>query len=83
MANHITVKILSMRLETKECGVEISDNGIVIATGNIGLELNPDGTANTAWIIDTAKGIVLNNRRINLEQESINKITIKTMVLGG
>ena len=72
-----------MRLETKECGVEISDNGIVIATGNIGLELNPDGTANTAWIIDTAKKIVLSRRKTDAEQASINKITIKTMVLGG
>ena len=75
MADDITVKIIKTNAITKVCVAEILDNGVNIASGNIGLELNPEGTANTAWIIDTAKGIVLNRRKIKAEQASIDKIT--------
>lgn len=72
----IEVKILNINTQIPHCAVSIVDNGkVVVAAGNIGLKLNPDGTANTAWIIDTAKEIVLSYRKIDAEQASANKIT--------
>jgi hypothetical protein len=72
----IEIDILNINIETKVCVVTITDDNVEIITSqNIGLELNPDGTANTAWIIDNAKRIVLNRRKIKAEQTSIDKIT--------
>ena len=44
------------------CVVTIKDsnNVVVLDNVNIGLELNPDQTANTAWIEHVAKQYVLN-----------------------
>ena len=75
MAGTITVEIIRTNTTSRVCVVKITDNGVVLGEGNLGLELNPDGTANTAWIIDTAKKIVLDRRRIKVEQDSIDKIT--------
>ena len=76
MAGNIEVKILKINTQIPHCVVSIVDNGeTIVKAGNIGLELNPDGTANTALIIDTAKGIVLNRRKVKAEQDSIDKIT--------
>jgi hypothetical protein len=75
MGSGITIEITKINTTSKECSVRIKDDGIEVSKGNIGLELNPDGTANTAWIIDTAKGIVLSRRKEKAEQASINKIT--------
>ena len=72
----IEVKILKINTQIPHCAVSIIDNGkVVVNAGNIGLKLTPDGTANTAWIIDTAKKIVLSRRKTDAEQASINKIT--------
>ena len=72
----IEVKILNINTQIPHCAVSIVDNGkVVVNAGNIGLKLNPDGTANTAWIIDTTKAIVLSRRKIDAEQASSNKIT--------
>jgi len=71
----VTAKILSVNLSARECLVEIYDDENQIARGNIGLELNPDGTANMEWIISTVKEIVLNKRKVKAEQASIDKIT--------
>ena len=75
MAGDITVEIIRTNIKSRVCVVSINDNGVNIVTGNLGLELNPDGTANTSWIIDTAKKLVLDRRRIKAEQASIDKIT--------
>jgi hypothetical protein len=75
MAGTITIEIIRTNTKSRVCVVKITDNGVVLGEGNLGLELNPDGTANTAWIIDNAKGIVLNRRKIKAEQTSIDKIT--------
>jgi hypothetical protein len=70
----IDLKIVYTDTDRKECVIEIYDNNEIVSRGNIGLELNPDGSANTVWIIDTAKEIVLNRRKAKAEQASINKI---------
>ena len=76
MAGNIEVKILKINTQIQHCVVSIVDNGETIVTaGNIGLELNPDGTANSEWIISTAKEIVLNRRKVKAEQDSMDKIT--------
>ena len=76
MAGNIEVKILKINTQIPHCVVSIVDNGETIVTaGNIGLELNPDGTANSEWIISTAKEIVLNRRKVKAEQDSMDKIT--------
>jgi hypothetical protein len=71
----IDLKIVYTDTDRKECIIEIYDNNEIISRGNIGLELNPDGTANTVWIVDIAKDIVLNRRKAKAEQASIDKIT--------
>jgi hypothetical protein len=75
MGTGITIKILEQNLDNRVCVVEITDDGSVLAKGNIGLELNPDGTANTNWIIHTTKEIVLTRRNINDTQASIDRLT--------
>jgi len=56
----ISIKIHDMNLIKKQCVVTIKDNGVPIMDGkfNIGLELNPDGTANTDYIKERAKFFV-------------------------
>jgi hypothetical protein len=75
MGSGITIEIIKMNTTSKECSIRIKDDGIEVAKGNIGLEINPDGTANTAWIIDTAKGIVLSRRKIKEKENSANIVT--------
>jgi len=49
-----------MNLTKKQCVVTIKDNGVPIIGDkfNIGLELNPNGTANTDYIKERAKFFV-------------------------
>jgi hypothetical protein len=58
----ISIKLHKLVTTQQVCVVTIKDsnNNIVVNKANIGLELNPDETANTAWIEDTAKKYVLN-----------------------
>jgi len=58
----ISIKIHKLDTTQQVCVVTIKDsnNNIVVNKANIGLELNPDETANTAWIEDKAKKYVLN-----------------------
>ena len=76
----VTAKILSVNLSARECLVEIYDDENQIARGNIGLELNPDGTANMEWIKTTISNIVKSRRKVNTEDHSKRKIkpTIKS-----
>ena len=72
----ISIKIHDTDLTAQTCVVTIKDdNVIVLDKKNIGLEFNPDGTANTAWIIDAAKEVVLGRRKAKSVQDSIDKIT--------
>ena len=75
MAGTITVEIIRTNTKSRVCVVKITDNGVVLGEGNLGLELNPDGTANTAWIMNAAKEVVLDRRKVKAEQASIDKIT--------
>ena len=50
--------------EHKTCLVSIKDGDeVVLANKNIGLELNDDGTANTAWIQDTISTYIITHRK--------------------
>lgn len=67
----ISIKIHSMNIEKKNCVVTVKDNGApVLENTNIGLELNPDGTANTDYIIHRAK-IRVRNARISNTANSV------------
>jgi len=58
----ISIKIHKLDTTQQVCVVTIKDsnNNIVVNKANVGLELNPDETANTAWIENEAKKYVLN-----------------------
>jgi len=71
----VEAKIISQDNDSNVCVVEIKDNGEIVSYGNIGLQTNPDGTANTIWLTNTVKEIVLSRRRETAEQSSINKLT--------
>ncbi|HHZ65098.1 MAG TPA: hypothetical protein EYN51_06330 [Flavobacteriales bacterium] len=75
MAGTITVEIIRTNTTSRVCVVKITDNGVVLGEGNLGLKVNPDGTANTAWIIDAVKEVVLGRRKAKAVQDSIDKIT--------
>ena len=63
----ISVKIHDMNLTKKQCVVSIKDGGAPIIGDkfNIGLELNPDGTANTGYIKERVKLLVAMTRYSN------------------
>lgn len=42
--------------------IKDSDNVVIVDAANIGLELNPDQTANTTWIESVAKQYVLDHQ---------------------
>jgi hypothetical protein len=77
MAGNINVNIIKINLTPPYCIISVSDNenGILIPPSNIGLNLNPDGTANTVWIEETAKKIAIHHRSSLQAQSSGNKIT--------
>jgi mevalonate pyrophosphate decarboxylase len=55
----ISVNIHSIDTTAKTCIVTIRDNGVLISDyKNIGLTLNLDGTANTAYINNRVKRVV-------------------------
>jgi hypothetical protein len=61
--DHINIEIIHMNTEQKVCQVKIHDGAdLVVDCKNIGLELNQDGTADTAWIKNRAKEIVFVHR---------------------
>jgi len=73
----IEIDIISIDTELKTCIVTITDNGVEVVTSqNIGLELNPDETANTVWIKERVKQRVAQYRSLKAEQESTNKVSI-------
>jgi len=62
----ISIKIHDTDLTAQTCVVTIKDdNVIVLDKKNIGLEFNPDGTANTDYIIYKAKTRVWQKRLTN------------------
>ena len=72
----VTIKILELNAENRVCVAEVTDNNVIIATGNFGLdELNPDGTANTVWITNRVKQYVIDYRKDIAQTLSANKIT--------
>jgi len=75
----ITIEILKLDLETKVCIVKVYDGvECVISEGNIGIELNNDGTANLDWLKNQIEAKVFGHRElkrnrrlsVNLDQEN-------------
>ncbi len=59
----INIEIIYMDTEQQVCQVKIHDGAeLVVDCQNIGLELNQDGTADTAWIKNRAKELVFGHR---------------------
>ena len=64
----ISIKIHSTDTTAQTCVVTVKDSDtVVINKKNIGLELNPDGTANTDYIIYMSKLRVKQTRFANTE----------------
>ena len=62
----IEVTIHKINTEGKTCVVTIIDNNnIILDKKNIGLSLNPDGTADNNWINERIKTIVSEHRLTN------------------
>ena len=71
----ISLKIHSIDTASRACIVTIKDdNYVIVDKKNIGLELNPDGTANTDHIVYKTKIKVKQSRSANLE----NGVTISS-----
>lgn len=69
---HVSANIHSINTENKTCLVSIKDgDSIICANKNIGLELNGDGTANTAWIQDTISTYVTTHRKFKNRSISV------------
>ena len=63
----ISIKIHNINTTSLDptCVVTIKDGeNVVVDNANIGLQLNPDGTANTTWIQKVAKTKVLEYRTL-------------------
>ena len=64
----ISTTIHKINTEDTSCIVTVYDDGkLIIDRSNIGLELNPDGTANTQWISERLKNYVFGKRLHDLE----------------
>ena len=77
----IKIKILDINIPNRECIVRITDGDTVVVDGsNIGLELNPNGTANTEWIMEDARNRVFYNSlhvaRIENNELTANSLSI-------
>ena len=71
----IVTKIIRTNVTAESCVVSITEDGVEIETGNIGLKLNPNGTTNTAWVMTKTKDVILDKRANEKKQASIDKIT--------
>ena len=58
----------------KNCILTIYDDDELIISGGIGIDLNPDGTANTAGIVQKIKDYIFDNRLRNLEYNLSKRI---------
>ena len=75
MASRFTANIHSIGIERKMCVVTIMDGSeYIINKKNIGLELNPDGTANTEWIKAEIK--MHTNRRLTAPKSLATAIPV-------
>jgi hypothetical protein len=64
MTKKITANVHSIDTENQSCIITIKDGDeIVLEKKNIGLELNPDGTANAAWIKSKISSRVSSHRK--------------------
>ena len=65
----VNTTIHKIDTDKRSCIVTVYDEDIlIIDRKNIGLDLNPDGTANTQSIIQKLKDYVFNTRLHNLEK---------------
>ena len=63
MKSNISANIHHTNTDNKTCVVSIYDGvDLIVQNVNIGLELNPDGTANTQWIKANIKSMVADHR---------------------
>ena len=80
MAGHIKATIIKINLDPPYCLVSIFDNDndvVLVPPSNIGLNLNPDGTANTVWINETVKALAI-ARRVSFRTEQSAKTLTST-----
>ncbi|HIB85249.1 MAG TPA: hypothetical protein EYO59_11830 [Chromatiaceae bacterium] len=67
----ITANVHNIDTETQSCVITIKDGDeLVLERKNIGLELNPDGTANTAWIKDKISSRISSHRRDKVRKKN-------------
>jgi len=77
--HNISANIHSISTSKKTCVVSIKDNSdYVIENVNIGLELNPDNTANTVWIRNKIKYIT--SLYIKSKEDEKNPGTLKDTI---
>lgn len=77
MAGHIKATIIKINLDPPYCLVSIFDNDndvVLVSPSNIGLNLNPDGTANTVWIEETLKALAIDRRAGFLTEQAAKKL---------
>ena len=82
----IKIEIVDINIDNRECVVKIFDNDVVVAAGNIGLQVNPDNTANTLWIKDCVRDIVFSRRMQSVFDdrfETSNSISYFSNTIGG
>ena len=72
----IVTKIIRRNVEAETCVISITEDGEEIASGNIKLKLNPDGTTNTAWIMYKTKEFVSGKRAEDQKISAANTITL-------
>lgn len=78
--HNISANIHSISTSNKTCVVSIKDHSdYVIENVNIGLELNPDNTANTTWIRNKIKYIT--SLYIKAEEDKANPGTLENITL--
>jgi hypothetical protein len=62
--NQITANVHSMNANSNICIITIRDGDeLVVDNGNIGMEANEDGSANTAWLRDKISMYIIGHRK--------------------
>jgi len=70
-----TANVEYISTKNKVCVVSIKENSqIFLDSSNIGLELNPDGTANTVWIQNEIKKQITSH--VHRRNKKTNRVSI-------